>query len=71
MLYLLTMNMPSVNGRHLHQIIAEHPAQTFEELAALMNRADFLVFRELYSVRGQLQDRGELIVQTALIGKLI
>jgi hypothetical protein len=68
------MNMPSANGMDTHQMTLEHPVKSQEELCTLLNRVEFVIFRMFYkrkNVNGEIwwQDRGEIIVNTTMIGK--
>ena len=74
MRFLVTMNMPSANGMDTHQMTLEHPVKSQEELCTLLNRVEFVIFRMFYkrkNVNGEIwwQDRGEIIVNTTMIGK--
>lgn len=74
MRFLVTMNMPSANGMDTHQMTLEHPVKSQEELCTLLNRVEFVIFRMFYkrkNVNGEVwwQDRGEIIVNTTMIGK--
>ena len=74
MRFLVTMNMPSINGMDTHQLTLEYPVNSQEEMCALLNRQEFLIFRMFYRRQNQdgeiwFQDRGEIIVNTSWIGK--
>jgi len=74
MRFLVTMNMPSINGMDTHQLTLEHPVSSQEEMCALLNKQEFLIFRMFYRRQNQdgeiwFQDRGEIIVNTHWIGK--
>lgn len=74
MRFVVTMNMPSINGTDTHQLTLEHPVKSQEELCALLNRQEFIIFRMFYRRQnsdGELwwQDRGEIIINTSWIGK--
>jgi len=74
MRFLVTMNMPSANGMDTHQMTLEHPVKTQEEMCALLNRVEFIIFRMFYkrkNLNGEIwwQDRGEIIINTTMIGK--
>ena len=74
MRFLVTMNMPSINGMDTHQLTLEHPVSSQEEMCALLNKQEFLIFRMFYRRQNQdgeiwFQDRGEIIVNTSWIGK--
>jgi hypothetical protein len=74
MRFLVTMNMPSASGMDTHQMTLEHPVKSQEELCALLNRVEFIIFRMFYkrkNMSGEMwwQDRGEIIVNTSWIGK--
>jgi hypothetical protein len=52
----------------------EHPVKSQEELCALLNRVEFVIFRMFYrrkNIDGEIwwQDRGEIVLNTNLIGK--
>ena len=74
MRFLVTMNMPSINGMDTHQLTLEHPVNSQEEMCALLNKQEFIICRMFYRRQGQdgeiwFQDRGEIIVNTHWIGK--
>lgn len=74
MQFLVTMNMPSINGTETHQLTLEHPVNSQEEMCALLNRQEFIIFRMFYrrqNMDGEIwwQDRGEIIINTSWIGK--
>jgi len=74
MRFLVTMNMPSANGMDTHQMTLEHPVKSQEELCTLLNRVEFVIFRMFYrrkNTDGSVwwQDRGEIVVNTTMIGK--
>lgn len=68
------MNMPNANGMEIHQLTLEYPVATQAELCALLNKQEFITFRIFYrrkSLDGEVwwQDRGDIIINTAWIGK--
>lgn len=74
MRFLVTMNMPSMNGMETHQMTLEHPVQSQNELCVLLNKVEFVIFRMFYrrkNMDGTIwwQDRGEIIINTTMIGK--
>jgi hypothetical protein len=75
MRFLATLNMPGVNGTDTHQLTFDHPSNSQEELCALLNRQEFIIFRMFYrrqNMDGEIwfQDRGEIIINTSWIGKI-
>lgn len=75
MRFLATLNMPGLNGTNTHQLTFDHPVSSQEELCALLNRQEFVIFRMFYrrqNMSGELwwQDRGEIIINTSWIGKI-
>lgn len=74
MRFLVTMNMPNINGSDTHTLTLEHPVSSQAELCALLNRQEFVIFRMFYrrqNMEGEIwwQDRGEIIINTSWIGK--
>jgi hypothetical protein len=69
------MNMPSSQGFSIHQIIFDHKSKTVAELCATLNDEVFVVGRQIYkryNADGEsvFLDRGDIIVNTAHIGKV-
>ena len=74
MRFLVTMNMPSINGTETHTLTLDYPVNSQAELCALLNRQEFVIFRMFYrrqNMDGGIwwQDRGEIIINTSFIGK--
>lgn len=74
MRFLLTLNMPSAQGNSVHQVIFEYPAQSSEDLCKILNDEIFILGRQLYKRQNpdgtsQYLDRGDIIINTAHIGK--
>lgn len=74
MRFLVTMNMPSINGTDTHTLTLEYPVNSQAEMCALLNRQEFVIFRMYYRRQNQdgeiwWQDRGEIIINTSWIGK--
>jgi len=76
--FLVTLNMPAFEGRLVHQLTLEVPqARSIKELCLLMNREEFIVGRHLYRKKNiytqdsEWEDRGDVIVNTAHIGKVV
>jgi FAD/FMN-containing dehydrogenase len=72
---MITMNMPSNQGNLVHQIFLEHPAASCEEFCRILNEDIFVSGRQFYrrqSPAGEnfWQDRGEIVLNTAHIGKV-
>ena len=75
MRFLITMNMPSAKESMVHQITVEHPATSCEEMCDLLNAQEFITCRLLYrnkTPEGDTVwiDRGDLVLNSAHIGKL-
>lgn len=75
MRFVLTMNMPSSQGYNIHQIIFDHKSKTVAELCVSLNEEVFVVGRQIYkryNADGEsvFLDRGDIIVNTAHIGKV-
>jgi hypothetical protein len=72
---LITMNMASANGNAVHQITVDHSANSLLEFLAWINDYEFIMAHQYYRVKqldGEVtwRDRGEIIVNTAHIGKV-
>lgn len=76
MRFLITMNMPSRSGGNIHQIIAEHPADTLESFVDELERRDFLIVEEYYkdadSARGMpaYYSVGHTAINHRYVGKI-
>ena len=75
MRFLLTMNMPSANGFLVHQVTVEIPVNSCDELMRKMNHDEFIMGRMFYRRRlltgeNAWEDRGDIILNTAHIGKV-
>ena len=75
MRFLITMNMASAQGYAVHQLTVGHPARTLEEFLSVMNDYEFIMCHQWYRVKlpdGAVswRDRGDLIINTAHIGKV-
>lgn len=71
--FLFTMNMPSRNGNVVHQITAEHPAETIEEMNEILQESDFILVREFYKEGGvgmNGRDVGMVCLNVMMIGKV-
>jgi hypothetical protein len=68
-MFLLTLNMKSLKGLDVHQVIVSHPAESTAQLAHFLNSSDYLVFRELHHVNSQIVDQGELIIASSVVAK--
>ena len=73
----MTLNMPAFEGRLVHQLTVDiSEARSLKELCAIMNRDEFIVGRHwyrrknMYTQESEWQDRGDVIVNTAHIGKV-
>lgn len=75
MRFLITMNMPSANGFLVHQLTVDIDVRSCAELRDLMNIDEFISGRMFYRrrlVTGETgwEDRGDIILNTAHIGKV-
>jgi hypothetical protein len=74
--FLITMNMPSGQGYAVHQITVDHPSQNCEEFWRVLNDEIFILGRQFYRKKlGPVaepvwEDRGEIIINTAHVGKV-
>ena len=54
MKFIVTMNMPvrskdrNATQQFVHQIVAEHPARTIEDMENVLNQQDFIIVEEFY-----------------------
>ena len=74
MIFLFTMNMESASERNIHQVIGEHKAKSEQEMCEILNKSDFIVARQYYKKNHpnpHLEDRGFIILQVSLIGKVV
>jgi len=72
-IFLFTMNMESVNERNIHQVIGEHPAKSCEDLCKTLNTTDYISIKQYYKKNHpnpHLEDRGNLVLNCSLIGKV-
>lgn len=75
MRFLVTMNMPSAQGYSVHQVTVDHTAPSLNEFCDLLNEHDFIFVRLIYRIKGPngeslLRDRGDMILNTAHVGKV-
>jgi hypothetical protein len=76
--FLITLNMPAFEGRLVHQVTLDVPeANSLKELCLLMNRDEFIIGRHwyrrknMYTNESEWQDRKDVILNTAHIGKVV
>lgn len=75
MRFVFSMDMPSSQGPMVHQVIADHPAKSIEELCDALKRNNFIVVTQFYKddTKGSeviWTDRGPIILNTDIIGKV-
>jgi len=83
MIFQLTLNMASNEGRAVHQITVEHGAKSLAEFCEAMQANDFMYFDSEYYKDGrrgdaghdparrvELRAHGAIVVSTAVIGKV-
>lgn len=74
MKFLITMNMPSINGKAIHQVILQ-PFYKFDNLegfAELLLSRDFVMGEEFYYNKDtkEYESRKNIILNTQYIGKV-
>lgn len=67
---LFTLNMPSGSNNLVHQVIADYPVKSLDEIAKILSERDFIVVRQLYRMKTKWTDRGDLILNTVHVGKV-
>lgn len=72
---LITMNMPSASGYAVHQVTVETECKSLHEFYELMNQQEFVMCRLYYRRPGYSgetlwDDKGEIVLNTAHIGKV-
>lgn len=77
MKFIITMNMPvrlkdrNAQQQFVHQIIAEHPAKTIEDIEHVLNQQDFIIVEEFYrDETGSFFSVGKTILNQRHIGKV-
>ena len=70
MKFLFTMNMPSNTGKSVHQVVADHAAESLGELLDAMANNDMMLVRQTNYINENWQDRGDMILNTMHIGKV-
>lgn len=76
MRFLLTLNMPSMTGNMVQQIIVEHShAKTCADLTDILNESQFVNFTLWYRFQEpnephKWDDRGSIVINTDHIGKV-
>jgi hypothetical protein len=48
MKFQISLNIPSYNGKLVHQIIAEHRAESIVEFCQILNDEKFIILEEFY-----------------------
>jgi len=72
----MTLNMPTRQGNQVHQVIAEHPANSLTEFVQAMGEAEFIIVSELYRDNdapertSQYYSVGEIAINPAFVGKV-
>lgn len=72
MRFLITLNMPSYSGNLVHQINAEHPAESLEEFVDILTSNDFVIIEEFYKDQqtGMDNSRGKMAINYRFVGKV-
>lgn len=71
MRFLITMNMPSKSGNAIHQIIAEHPAESIDEMREALESNDFIEIEEFYkNLQGDYYSTGRVLINHKFVGKV-
>jgi hypothetical protein len=74
--FLITLNMPSGQGYLVHQVTIEHEAQSCDDFWKVLNDEIFIIGRQFYRKKAgpvaepEWEDRGDIILNTAHIGKV-
>ena len=75
MRFLLTMNMPSAQGNVIHQLTVDHDSESIMDFCEDLNNNPFIIVRLLYRIKEGAnflwRDKGDLILNTELIGKVV
>ena len=74
MRFLLTLNMPSAQGNSVHQVIMDHQSESLDDFCKLLSDEIFILGKQVYKRilddgTSQYLDRGQLVINTAHIGK--
>ena len=82
MRFQLTLNMPSHEGRPVHQITCDHPAESLKAFMDVLSTSDFIHVEEFYKFgnkkgdadydprrKTDLEHKGSIVISTSLIGK--
>jgi len=71
MRFLITMNMPSKSGNPVHQIVAEYPVSSLEELNDDLATNDFIEIEEFYKNNNdEYYSTGKVLLNHRYIGKV-
>lgn len=80
MKFFVTMNMPSNQGRMIHQMIVEPTDKSVTDLFhfwAMLAKNDFIIVDEFYFVKdegsmlpGAYRPRGPIIINSQFVGKV-
>ena len=70
MIYRFTMNLASGYGKPVHQVIAEHPGKSCQEVIKAMESHDYIEVGQYYYRDGKLDPQGPMILNCTLIGKV-
>ena len=76
MKYQISLNIPSYNGKLVHQIICEHSSDSIVEFCQLLNDQKFIIMEEFYkekespSALATYYSVGYVCINTDWIGKV-
>jgi hypothetical protein len=76
MRFQITLNMPSHQGKSVHQITAEYECGSLQEFCDVLRSSDFIVVREFYrftdanTAAEVFEDKGEVILNCFHVGKV-
>lgn len=71
MRFLVTMNMPTKSGNVVHQIMAEHPAESLDDFKTALESEDFLEVEEFYRNQdGEYYSTGNVLLNHRFVGKV-
>jgi hypothetical protein len=72
MRYQITLNCPSRAGHSVHQIMAEHPAESLQKFMALLCEDPFVMVEEIYrdsDAAVEYYSVGALVINSNMVAK--
>lgn len=69
--FSFTMNMPAKNGNSVHQVVADHPSASLDDIKYALSEHDFLNVEEMYrDLNGDYYSKGRILLNYRHIGKV-